>query len=255
MPPKRLRPSRASQSPEAQVPARWRMIVGARAHIENALSASSTVAPDRAPMSESTAQLASILASSTTKAGDGTFERSNEPRAPGSPARVAIIGWSMTSPSTLSPARDAARASEAERPVELLQLPWQALLGQHRHERVGVELLHVEDALARPLAREHQRGADHRGHAGRVADRLRADLAVARLVVADVVEIERPLGPALLAGRDVADAGLARGARAEIAGVRQHRLQELERHDLLALELDGLDRGHADVLQHPDMLG
>lgn len=68
-------------------------------------------------------------------------------------------------------------------------------------------------------------------------------------MVADVVEVVRLVLAVLLAAEDAADVRLALRARAEACRVRQHGLEELQRHDLLALELDRLDRRHADVLE------
>ena len=47
--------------------------------------------------------------------------------------------------------------SEIERCIQFLYLPRQAVLVQHVHEGVGVHLFHVEHAVARPGAGDHQR--------------------------------------------------------------------------------------------------
>src|SRR3546814_19707339 len=65
-------------------------MVGPSDHIEKALSAASTRAPDASPIWRSTARLARTFAASTTKAGDGTRVRSKRAKAPGSPARVSM---------------------------------------------------------------------------------------------------------------------------------------------------------------------
>ena len=92
-------------------------------------------------------------------------------------------------------------------------------------------------------------GADHRGDASRVANRLRANLGVALLMVADIVHIVVDRLAVLLAVEDAADVRLALRARAERGGVGQERLQELDRHDLLPLEVHGVDARKPHVLQ------
>ncbi len=59
-------------------------------HIEKALSAASTRAPDASPIWRSTDRLARTFAASTTKAGEGTRVRSKWAKAPGSPALVSM---------------------------------------------------------------------------------------------------------------------------------------------------------------------
>ena len=86
----------------------------------------------------------------------------------------------------------------------LVHHPGQAVLVQHLHEGIGVHLLQVVDAGLAPLAVGHQSGADHGGHAGGVADGLAAQLLIARLVVADVVDVDGPLLAVLDAGVDAA---------------------------------------------------
>ena len=68
-------------------------------------------------------------------------------------------------------------------------------------------------------------------------------------MVADIVEVVRLVLAVLLAAEDAADVRLALRARAEARRVWQYGLEELQRHDFLALELDRLDRRHADVLE------
>src|SRR5687768_16266789 len=116
--------------------------------MENALSAASTFAPLSFCTRASSCRFSSTLASSTTKHGEGTRPRSSR-------AKRSVHGC-----------------------IQLDDLPWQAARADHLEEGVGVELLHVEDALAAPLAGQHHLGA-HRGrHAGGVGDRLRLHFVV-----------------------------------------------------------------------------
>ncbi len=84
---------------------------------------------------------------------------------------------------------------------------------QHRHEGIGIELLHVEHALPAPFARQHHRSTDHRRHPGGVAHGLVAGFGIGFLVVADVPDVKGLLAAAVerFAGGDVADVGLALG--------------------------------------------
>ena len=93
-------------------------------------------------------------------------------------------------------------------------------------------------ALGGPLAGQQHQCAAHGRHAGGVADGLRADLLVALLMVADVVDVVGLFLAVLLAGEDAADVGLALGAGAKAGGVRQQSLEELDGHDLLPVEVD-----------------
>ena len=73
-------------------------------------------------------------------------------------------------------------------------------------------------------------------------------------MVADVVD-EALDGLAVLGTlQEAADAGLALRERAEGGRVGQERLQELERDDLVSLVDDGVDAGHADVLEDIQVL-
>ena len=116
-------------------------------------------------------------------------------------------------------------------------------------ERIRVELLDGVYARLDPLAGQHHERAAHRRYAGGVADGLAADLAVALLVIADVIDIVVLLLTVLHTGEDAADVGLALRARAEARRIREERLQELNRHDFLTLEADRGGRQHADVLE------
>jgi hypothetical protein len=108
----------------------------------------------------------------------------------------------------------------------------------------------LKTPFAAPLAGQHHLGADHGGHAGGVRDGLRLHLAVARLVVADVVDIVTVVRglPSFTPGDDAADAGLALVA-GRAGGIRQQRLEELQRHNFLPLEIHRVDAGHAHVHQ------
>src|SRR5882724_8098536 len=138
--------------------------------------------------------------------------------------------------------------------LALLDVPGQATGGHVGEEWIGIELFHVEYAGALPRAAHHHRRAGHRWHAGRVRHRLRAHFLVRLGVVADVVD-EVALALAVLdAFAQTADRCLAGVARGERRRVRQQRAQELDRHDLLALEVDLVDPRHADVLKHLEVL-
>jgi hypothetical protein len=115
--------------------------------------------------------------------------------------------------------------SKLHRPRQFLHLPRQPLRVEHRHERIGIELLDVEHPLPLPSPGQHQSRADHRGHAGGVADRLVAGFGIGVLVVADLVDVEGLLAAAVerLAGGDVADVGLALGGRSQRFGLGQYR--------------------------------
>ena len=125
---------------------------------------------------------------------------------------------------------------------------------EHVHEGIGIELFDIEHAFAFPRARQHHGGTDHRGNAGGVAHGLVAGFGIGVLMIADLIEIDG-LGLAILhAGCDIADIGLALGGGTQARWFGQHGLEELERDDLLALIHDRVDAGHADILQHFEML-
>ena len=87
----------------------------------------------------------------------------------------------------------------------------QAVLIQCIQIRIGIKLLDSVHALGGPLAGEQHQGTAHGGHAGGVADSLRAHFLVALLMVADVVDIVGLILAVLFAGKDAADVGLAFG--------------------------------------------
>ena len=100
-----------------------------------------------------------------------------------------------------------------------------------------------------PLAGEHHHGAAHGRNAGGVGDSLAAQFFVAFLVVAYVVQVVG-LGLAVLGSlENTTDVGLAHGAGAEACRIRKESLEELDRNDFLALELDGLGAEHAHVFE------
>ncbi len=73
-------------------------------------------------------------------------------------------------------------------------------------------------------------------------------------MIADVVE-EHRLGFAVPgAARQAANAGASLGQRSETRGIRQQCLEELQRHDLLALKHHRVDARHADIAQHLQMI-
>ena len=94
----------------------------------------------------------------------------------------------------------------------------QAVLVQCIQIRIGIKLLDGVHTLGVPLAGEQHQRAAHGGHAGGVADGLRAYFLVALLMVTDVVDVVGLILAVLLAGEDAADVGLALGAGAEAGG-------------------------------------
>ena len=95
----------------------------------------------------------------------------------------------------------------------------------------------------------NQSSTDHRGNAGGVADSLRADLFVAFLMVADIINIDGLFLAIFSTGKDTTDVGLAHGARTEGSRIRQQRFEELNRYNFLAFIVNRLGRQHANVLQ------
>lgn len=120
---------------------------------------------------------------------------------------------------------------------------------QVRHEGVRVVLLHVPNAIFAPRAFEHLLGTDHCRDSGGVRDGLAPDFFEALLVIADVVDIDGFRLAVFDAGDHVADAGAALGALSEVARVGEHGFEELKRNDFLPLIDDGVDAGHAHILQ------
>ena len=94
------------------------------------------------------------------------------------------------------------------------------------------------NALLGPFALEEHFRADHRGDAGRVADRLRTDFRVALLMVAHVVNVVVDRLAVLHAVEDATDVRLALRARSERRGVGQQGLEKFDRDDLLPFETD-----------------
>ena len=125
----------------------------------------------------------------------------------------------------------------------------QAVLVQCIQIRIGIKLFYGVHALGGPLAGEQHQGAAHSRHAGGVADGLTAHFFVAFLMVADVVDVVGLVLAVLFAGKDAADVGLALGTGAKAGGVRQQRLEELDGHDFLSVEIDRGGGQHAHVLQ------
>ena len=107
-------------------------------------------------------------------------------------------------------------------------LPRQAVLVQGLHEWIRVELFHIEDALATPLARQHHLGTNHRRHTRRITDCLGLHFLVALLVVADIVDVNR-LGLTLKVQTThlATNARLTLRHRAQGRRVREQGLQEL----------------------------
>ena len=86
-------------------------------------------------------------------------------------------------------------------------LPRQTMRIQHVHKRVRVELFEIEHTRLHPCAVEHQRCANHRRHAGGIADGLAADLGETRLMVANIVKIDAARLALMRAADNIADTG------------------------------------------------
>ena len=100
-----------------------------------------------------------------------------------------------------------------------------------------------------PLAREHHHGTAHSRNASRVGDSLAAEFLVAFLVVANVVQIVSLRLAILSTLENATDVRLAHRARTEACRVREESLEELDRNNVLTLELDRLRAEHAHVFE------
>ena len=119
--------------------------------------------------------------------------------------------------------------------------PGKSPLTQSLHERIGIEFLNVPYARFFPFAGKSPPRAYHSGSARGVGYRLRAYLAVAFLMIADVVNILLYRLSVLEALHYAADVGLALCAGTKRRGVGQDSFKELERNYFLTLEVDRLD--------------
>ena len=129
-------------------------------------------------------------------------------------------------------------------------LPWKSGFCQQLHEGVGVELLHVPYSGAEPLLLQHELGPDHGWNARSKGHGLRADLGITPRVITNVVEEDRPGLAVRDSPHDATDTGSTRSCASEFPWIRKNRLEELNRHDLGSMVIDGLDGGHPDILQH-----
>ena len=73
-------------------------------------------------------------------------------------------------------------------------------------------------------------------------------------MVAHIINVVGLVLAVLFAGEDAADVRLALGAGTEAGGVGQQRFQELDRHDLLTVVIDGRGGEHTHVLQAAHMV-
>ncbi len=73
-------------------------------------------------------------------------------------------------------------------------------------------------------------------------------------MVADIVDVDLATLAVLETPGNHADTGFPFGQSTEAARIRQQGLEELNRHDLLPLELDFVDACHPHVLQHLEVL-
>ena len=76
-----------------------------------------------------------------------------------------------------------------QRAREIDGLPGQPVAVQFLHERIGIELLHVEDARPVPILFEHQHRPDHGRDAGGVGYRLGLYFLKGLGMIADIVGI------------------------------------------------------------------
>ena len=95
----------------------------------------------------------------------------------------------------------------------LIYYPRQAVLVEHIHVRIRIELVGREYARLLPDAVDNERCTDHCRYARRVADSLAAEFLVALLMVADVIDEELLLFAVLAAREDTTDIGLAYSTR------------------------------------------
>ena len=95
----------------------------------------------------------------------------------------------------------------------LIHNPRKSPLVQRFHIRIRIELLDVEYACALLGSVDYHHGTDHSRYACRVGDGLGANLFVALLVVAYVINIDRLLFSVLHTGKDTADVCLSDGSR------------------------------------------
>ena len=68
-------------------------------------------------------------------------------------------------------------------------------------------------------------------------------------MIADVVDIDAALLAVLDAGEDATDVGFAHGAGTERCRIREQRLQELDRNNLVTLEFNRCRSQHTDILE------
>ena len=80
------------------------------------------------------------------------------------------------------------------------------------------------------------------------------DLAEALLVVADVIHVNGLVLTVFLALDDATDAGTSMGSFAQVTGIRQHGLEELQGHNLHAIVHNGVNAGHAHIFKHGKMI-
>ena len=73
-------------------------------------------------------------------------------------------------------------------------------------------------------------------------------------MVANVVNVHSLELAVLDSGDDVADAGFSPGRLAQVPGVRQNGLEELQRDDFNSVVHDRVNAGHAHVLKHFQVL-
>ena len=87
----------------------------------------------------------------------------------------------------------------------LLHDPGQAVFIQHLHIGIGVELIGRVDALPVPLTGEHHSSADHGRNARRIGNSLAAELLIALLMIAYVVNVIYLVLAVLFALEDTTD--------------------------------------------------
>ena len=101
-------------------------------------------------------------------------------------------------------------------------LPRQTMRVEHCHKRVRVELFEIKHTRLHPCAVQHQCRANHCRYTGCISDSLRANLSESRLMVADVIQVDRARRAVLRAANNIANTGFALCGFAQITRIGQH---------------------------------
>lgn len=123
-----------------------------------------------------------------------------------------------------------------------MYLPRQALLVEHVHERIRVQLFSVPNTWLIPDTLQYHGSANHSWNAGGVGDRLRTNFRVTLFVITDVVNVVGFLTGTVfcLTGCDVTNTGFTFCQLTQITWIRKNGFEELQRNDLFASCMIGL---------------